>query len=227
MDHINRINAPARTLRVKKSLGISSKVVSRSSFRQQYVGTSALDGPEQKIDPVSKATPTPKYTDNAGVFSKKLDRLIQYKEEYRHYYQLEQSFEELYEVPENNMDFVDHLFVVLNEMNEVIEAIEKFDKTFKTTYLQLVGQQVNRFELALNQVTIFIHVDYTLGYFKGRLKKAYESRPSDFDFFVEPKNGFIPEMIQLFRQIKAIIPERIDEISTKLDRGGAIIDRKL
>lgn len=212
---------------VKKTLGIKNKLISRSAYRQQYVGTGTVEGAEPKVESVTKISNTQRYQDNAGILSKKLDRLINYKEEYRHYYQLEQSFEETFESPDEDMDFTDHLFVVLGEMNEVIEAVHQFDKAFKTAYNQMIGAIVKKHEAALSQVTILVHVDFTLGFFKGRLKKAYELHPEHFDFLIEPQEGFFLELIHTFRAIKAIIPDRIDEIAIKQDKNGAVIDQKL
>lgn len=224
---INNIFPTQRSIGVTKTLGIKNKLVSKSAYRQQYVGTTTSEGAEPKVESVTKIINTQKYKDNAGILSKKLDRLINYKEEYRHYYQLEQSFEEVFDSPEEDMDFVDHLFVVLTEMNEVIDAIHQFDKAFKTSYNLMIQQIVKKHETDLGKATILIHVDSTLGFFKGRLKKAYELHPDYFDFLIEPKTGFILELIHTFRTIKAIIPDRIDEISIKQDKNGAVIDHKL
>lgn len=224
---MNNIFPSQRSIGVTKTLGIKNKLVSKSAYRQQYVGTNIAEGTEPKVEAVTRIINTQKYQDNAGILSKKLDRLINYKEEYRRYYQLEQSFEEVFDSPEEDMDFIDHLFVVLTEMNEVIEAIHQFDKAFKTTYNTMISQIVKRHESNLSKATILIHVDSTLGFFKGRLKKAYELHPDYFDFLIEPKTGFILELIHTFRAIKGIIPDRIEEISTKQDKNGAVIDQKL
>jgi hypothetical protein len=212
---------------VKKTLGIKSKLVQRSAYRQQYVGVDTGDHDEHKIESVTKVPPVQKYIDNAGILAKKLDRILNYKEEYRRYYQLEQGFEEHFEEPTENMDFVDHLYVVLSDMNEVILALRTFDKAFSTSYSQLVGNIIKNDEEMLSKATILIHVDYTLGFFKGRMKKAYDLHPEYFDFFIETETGLIPELLFTFRSIKAIIPEKIEELSIKQDRTGAIIDHKL
>lgn len=219
MDGINRIQG------VKRTLGIKSKLVQKTAYRQQYEGTADLNEP--RIESVTRVPIVQKYKDNAGVLSKKLDRVLNYKEEYRRYYQLEQDFEESYDEPEADMDFVDHLYVVLTDMNEVILALRAFDKAFNTTYSQHIGNIIKNHEDSLTKTTVLVHVDYTLGFFKGRLKKSYELHPDYFDFYIENEQGLIPQLLTAFRNIKAIIPEKIEDLSTKQDSTGAVIDHKL
>lgn len=221
MDGVNRIQG------VKRTVGIKSKLVQRSAYRQQYVGVEAGDHDQQKIEPVKRVPIVQKYKDNAGVLAKKLDRVLNYKEEYRRYYQLEQDLEESYDEPTDNMDFIDHLYVVLSDMNEVILALRAFDKAFNTSYSQLIGNIIRNSEDDLAKSTVLIHVDYTLGFFKGRMKKCYEQHPEYFDFYIENNIGLIPQLFSTFRSIKAIIPEKIEELSIKQDSTGAIIDHKL
>lgn len=221
MDGINHVRG------VKRTLGINSKLIQRSAYRQQYAGIDAPDHGDPKIEMVSKTQPVQKYKDNAGILAKKLDRIINYKEEYRRYYQLEQDLEETFEVPEDSMDFIDHLFVVLTNTNEVILALQNFDKAFDTPYSQIVGRIIKNHEEALSKATVLIHVDFTLGFFKGRMKKCYNLHPEYFDFLVENEVGLIPELINTFRRIKAVIPDRIEDMTIKQDKAGAVIDHKL
>lgn len=223
----NPIPPVSRLQPVKKTLGIQSRVGLKGAYRQMYSGILASEGSEPKVDPVNKPNPSQKYSDNAGVMGKAVDRVSQYKDEYRKYYLLEQALEDHYDEPNDDMDFADHLYMVLSDVNLVVEALAIFDKVFDTSYLYQVGSIIRHYEKELADATVLIHVDYTLGFFKGRLRKAYQAQPEAFDFFVESEVGFIPMMIQVFRQIKAVIPERIDEISSKMDRHGAVIDQKL
>lgn len=221
MDGINRVTG------IRKTLGINSKLIRRSAYRQQYVGVETAEHGDPHLQAVGKIPPVQKYHDNAGILAKKLDRVINYKEEYRHYYQLEQGLEESFDVPIENMDFIDHLYAVLTDLNEVIQALLTFDKAFNTTYSQLIGVHIKNHEEALTNASVMIHVDNTLGFFKGRMKRIYDLHPEYFDFFVENHTGLIPELIGSFRTIKAIIPEKIEDMTIKQDKTGAIIDHKL
>jgi len=98
---------------------------------------------------------------------------------------------------------------------------------FNTDYSFEIKQFIKSYEQAFMDITVYIHVDGTLGFFKGRIKKAFQQNPENFNFLFFEEDSFIHQIIQKFRAIKAIIPEKIDEISTKQDREGAIIDRKL
>lgn len=221
MQNITRIEG------VKRTLGIKSKLIQRSAYRQQYVGVDSFNQETPRIRAVTQVPIVQKYKDNVGILSQKLDRILDYKEEYRNYYHLEQSLEEGLELPDESMDFVDHLYAVLTDMNDVILALRNFDKAFNTSYSQLIGNIIKNHEESLSKSTILIHVDFTFGFFKGRMKKNYELHPEYFDFFVENNIGLIPQLIAAFRNIKAIIPEKIEEFSNKHDKTGAVIDHKL
>ncbi len=215
-----------RVENIKKVTGIKGKLIQRSSFRQQYVGINSVTH-EPKIESVDMISRIKKYTDNPGIYSNKFERLVDYKEEFRHYYMLEQSLEEDFENPKEGVDFIEHLFQVLTDINEVIQAVAIFDKAFDTFYSHHVTSIIKNYEADLTKATILVHVDSTLGFFKGRMKKLYDTSPESFDFLLTSNTGLIPMLISAFRVIKVIIPDKIEEMSGKQDQMGAVIDQKL
>lgn len=211
---------------VKKTVGVKGKLIQRSTYRQQYAGINSITH-EPKIESVDMTSNIKKYHDNAGLYGNIIERVIDYKEEFRHYYALEQALEENLENPGEGMDFIDHLFLILSNINEVIVAVAVFDKAFDTSYSHHIGTIIDEFEADLLQATIMIHVDKTLGFFKGRMKKHYDLYPEHFDFLLTVNTGLIPMLISAFRVIKVIIPDKIEEMSGKQDQAGAVIDKKL
>lgn len=211
---------------VKKAVGVKGKLIQRSTYRQQYAGINSITH-EPKIESVDMASSIKKYHDNAGLYGNKFERVIDYKEEFRHYYILEQALEENFENPDEGMDFIDHLFLILTNINEVIVAVAMFDKAFDTSYSHHIATIIDNYKEDLIQATIMVHVDKTLGFFKGRMKKLYDIHPEHFDFLLTANTGMIPMLISAFRVIKVIIPDKIEEMSGKQDQAGAVIDRKL
>lgn len=211
---------------VQRAVGVRGKLIQRSTYRQQYAGINSITH-EPKIESVDMTSSIKKYHDNAGLYGNKFERVIDYKEEFRHYYMLEQALEENFDNPEEGMDFIDHLFLILSNINEVINAVALFDKAFDTSYSHHIATIINNYEGDLVQASILVHVDKTLGFFKGRMKKIYELHPDYFDFLLTPNTGMIPLLISAFRVIKVIIPDRLEEMSGKQDQMGAVIDQKL
>lgn len=211
---------------IKRAIGVKRKLTQRPTYRQQYAGINSITH-EPKIESVDMVSSIKKYHDNAGLFGNKYEQVVDYKEEFRHYYILEQTLEENFENPEEGMDFIDHLFRTLNNINDVIVAIAAFDKAFDTTYSHHIATIIKHFEEDLTNASILVHVDKTLGFFKGRMKKLYETHPEYFDFLLVANTGLIPMLISAFRVIKVIIPDKIEEMSGKQDQMGAVIDQKL
>ncbi len=211
---------------IKKALGVKGKLTQRSTYRQQYAGINSITQ-EPKIESVDKISSIKKYHDNAGLFGNKFEQVTDYKEEFRHYYILEQNLEEDFDNPEEGMDFIDHLFKTLTNINDVIVAVAVFDKAFDTSYSHHIATIIDNYEEDLTKASILVHVDKTLGFFKGRMKKLYEIHPEYFDFLLITNTGMIPMLISAFRIIKVIIPDKIEEMSGKQDQMGAVIDQKL
>lgn len=211
---------------VKKAVGVKGKLIQRPSYRQQYVGINSVTH-EPKIEMVDIISRIKKYTDNPGIYSNKFERLVDYKEEFRHYYMLEQCLEDDFENPKEGVDFIEHLFQVLTDINEVIHAVAIFDKAFDTSYSHHITTIIKKYEVELTRATILVHVDSTLGFFKGRMKKLYDSSPEHFDFLLTTNIGLIPMLISAFRVIKVNIPDKLEEMSGKQDQMGAVIDQKL
>lgn len=211
-----------RLNRVEK---IPSRIISNANFRRAYSGITAVN--DAVIEPVTKSELIGNSKDLFGSGLKTYGRLNDYKEEYRKYYALEQELEDTVSAFEHPEDLVDLLFLLLTQINEVIEALIGFDKAFHTCYTQDVQAYVKKFEPSLIDIGILLHVDGTLGFFKGRLKRIFQASPEKFEFLILPNEGFLPGLIDQFQLIKAVIPERINDLPLHDEATGTIIDTKL
>ena len=208
--------------RVPKATG---KIISSANFRRAYSGIGSSD--ESAVVPVLKSASIQKNKDFYGSGLKQYGRMTDYKEEYRKYYSLEQELEETFNESIDPDDFIEVIYEILTQTNEVIKALIGFDKIFHTCYTQEINYYFKKYEEELTSIGILIHVDTTLGFFKGRMRNIYDVSPEKFMFLVRSPQHFVKNLIEHFRQIKAVIPERIEDLPLHDNAQGAIIDKKL
>lgn len=154
------------------------------------------------------------------------DNLRKLKEDYRQYYQEEQTFENLYRHLDIDSDdairVLSHLF---ESYNTTMGALIEFDNLFRTTYAEQITALIKTFEDPLSEIGIQILVDGTLLVNLETFKTVHDEKITCFDFLIDAHAGLFTKLYERLHDIKI---ERLPSEDTLLNEGlhGVIIDMK-
>jgi len=154
------------------------------------------------------------------------DKIEEMREEYKHFYSEEQSFEEAWSALQDDPDhFIDHLQEIFEAHNHVVAALTEFDKTFETDHLTALIDFVMEYESNFHIISVSLEPDSSLRVKRKKMKEQFKNHPDAFKFLTR-NGGFLKKLFDFYHRLKAIKPPTTHEEDQLAWYQGLFMDEK-
>jgi hypothetical protein len=210
--HYSEISSDIIYIKNERGVYMSTKKVTSSNttrINNMLVNQTSQTNQIHSIQPIRKIEKIHNYAfqsskNNFFGSSHFYEHLKKLKEEYLHFYRVQQELESTFKkiIYSPHEDFIVMIKELISKYNKAIISLKDFDNDFNTSYCQNIHDILLSYQSNLEKIGITIQKDTTLSINEKVCLTAVKNNNNDIEFLFTNKNGFIKKLYYAFKEIK-------------------------